>query len=292
MDTEIRSEILEETSERGYEFVKTMKEHDFEFEKGNYIAKKEDKKYLMKIFSGYKKKHLRTEAQTRKDLKESNFPGVDEGELFESENFVYLGIPFIENKGNMKGREQEFPDKIVNITSKLHSVPNFRGSRHYKRRFHQYPFTEENFPGTFKQFDYKTLKKIEKLFSKEFNRLEKFSQKPSHNDLNGGNIILDKYDRAILVDFEKASPNFELEDFSRTYFHNVFVSGDLFEENSLYKRILSEGIESFDLDVFSLQQALRLNEYILRHKGKTNKGKNYSSLLQKILQETFKRNLK
>ncbi len=278
-------------------FLETLKRHDFELGKGNYVVIKRDKKYLLKAFSGFKRKHLKSEFEIRQKLKGIEFPGVDFNEFFESCNFTYLSIPYIWNNGNLEGREEKFFKEINEILIRFHSIPKeLFFDRNSYRIFNKNLFSEEKYPYSFKNLNQNAKGDIKRLFLKEVGRLKKFGKKPSHNDFNGDNLLLSRSGNIFITDFETCYLNFELEDFSRLYFFNTLRNNVLFEKNKIYVSLLSKNknIDPLDLDIFLLYQALRFNEYLGGHKSKleSSKGKGYKSFLERILDETFRRNLR
>lgn len=293
-----QNEIYSGFLNKGYKILNTLKEHSPGFGKGNYIAEKDNVKYLLKAFSGFKRKHLRAEFEMRQRLKNIQFPGVDFNEFFESNNISYLSIPYIENRGNLEGREKAFSEEINRILLDFHSLPKslFLDRRGY-RIFNKNIFSEDKYPYSFEVLDRITKKHIKKLFLIEVESLEKYEQKPSHNDFNGDNLLLTDSGEILITDFEECSLNFELEDFSRLYFFNALREDSFFENNGIYKKILSVNgnLKPFDLDVFLLYQALRFNEYLGNHQNSITKiprGEEYKLILERIIDGTFRRNLK
>lgn len=210
------NEVYESASNRGYMFLETLKRHDFELGKGNYVVIKRDKKYLLKAFSGFKRKHLKSEFEIRQKLKGIEFPGVDFNEFFESCNFTYLSIPYIWNNGNLEGREEKFFKEINEILIRFHSIPKeLFFDRNSYRIFNKNLFSEEKYPYSFKNLNQNAKGDIKRLFLKEVGRLKKFGKKPSHNDFNGDNLLLSRSGNIFITDFETCYLNFELEDLSK-----------------------------------------------------------------------------
>jgi len=247
--------------------VSTLKKHNFSINKGNYLVKSSTEKFLLKMFSGFKKKYLRNEHKIRKALVSNNFPNISEGIFDETESFTYLLIPYIENKGNLNNQEQFFGKKIMNLLDAFHSLPidDFKDFRPYRLFLNNY-FSRNNYPNTFKLLSSKDISIIHNYFEKLQKNYDNYPLVVSHNDFDGDNLLLGMNNNLILTDFEKCSLNTPLEDLSRIYFFNAITSKKFFENNNLYVDILGfSKIKQVDFDAFVLYQAIRANEFINTH---------------------------
>jgi len=268
----MNEELNQFLKSQNIKIISILKEHNFSVGKGNYIVELSDQKFLLKVFSGFKRKYLRNEINIRDILVKNNFPNVSTGFLNETDTFTYLFIPYIENQGNLVGKEVAFIEDILNLIEKFHSLPinDFKNFRTY-HLFVNDSFNKNKYPYTYGILTSMDLATIRTYFDNLRKSYGSYGLIVSHNDFDGDNLLLSKSGDLILTDFEKCSLNNPLEDLSKLYFFNSILSGIFCEDNLLYQHFINlPWVKKNDFDAFVLYQAVRFNEFTNAHKEDLN----------------------